>query len=85
MDLSVWWTRAWTSRDVDDPMFLNPTVREPICFNAAAARSRLPLTFRQTEWALAGADKTQMFNNIKAAYEKKGTAGARRLAPCPSP
>lgn len=62
--------RAWTS-DFDDPAFLNPTVREPICFNAAAARSHLPLTFKQTEWALAGQTKAQMLESIKAAYDKK--------------
>jgi len=62
--------RGWTS-DVDDPEFLNPTLREPICFNAAAARSHLPLTFKETEWALAGQNKTQMFESIKAAYDKK--------------
>jgi hypothetical protein len=62
--------RGWTS-DVDDPEFLNPIPREPICFNAAAARSRLPLTFKQTEWALAGQNKTQMFDSIKAAYDRK--------------
>lgn len=62
--------RAWTS-DVDNPDFLNPTVREPICFNAAAARSHLPLTFKETEWALAGQTKTQMFESIKAAYDKR--------------
>lgn len=62
--------RGWTS-DVDDPEFLNPTLREPICFNAAAARSRLPLTFKETEWALSGQNKTQMFKSIKAAYDKK--------------
>lgn len=62
--------RGWTS-DVDDPEFLNPALREPICFNAAAARSHLPLTFKETEWALAGQNKTQMFESIKAAYDKK--------------
>lgn len=62
--------RAWTS-DLDYPDFMNPTVREPICFNAAAARSHLPLTFKETEWALAGQTKTQMFESINAAYEKK--------------
>lgn len=62
--------RAWTS-DVDDPEFLNPAVREPICFNAAAARSHLPLTFKETEWALAGVNKKQMFDKIKAAYDKR--------------
>lgn len=62
--------RGWTS-DLDDPEFLNPTLREPICFNAAAARSHLPLTFKETEWALAGLNKTQMFDKIKAAYDKQ--------------
>jgi len=62
--------RAWTS-DLDYPDFMNPTVREPICFNAVAARSHLPLTFKETEWALAGQTKTQMFESINAAYEKK--------------
>lgn len=62
--------RGWTS-DLDDPEYLNPALREPICFNAAAARSRLPLTVKQTEWAMAGQNKTQMFNSIKAAYDTK--------------
>jgi len=62
--------RGWTS-DVDDPEFLNPALREPICFNAPAARSHLPLTFKETQWALAGQNKTQMFDSIKAAYDKK--------------
>jgi len=62
--------RAWTS-DFDYPDFLNPTVREPICFNAAAARSHLPLNFKLTEWALAGQTKTEMLESLKAAYDKK--------------
>jgi hypothetical protein len=62
--------RGWTS-DVDDPEFMNPELREPICFNAAAARSHLPLTFKQTEWAMAGQDRAQMRSSIKAAYERK--------------
>ena len=54
-----------------DPAFLNLTVSEPICFNPAASRSRLLLTFKQTEWALAGRTKTQMYDKIKAAYNNK--------------
>ncbi len=62
--------RAWTS-DFDNPAFLNPTLREPTCFNAAAARSILLRTFKKTELALAGLTKTQMFDSIKAAFDKK--------------
>jgi hypothetical protein len=62
--------RAWTS-DFDDPDFENPTAREPVCYNAAAARSILPRVFKLTALALAGLNKTQMFDGIKAAYEKK--------------
>jgi len=62
--------RAWTS-DFDYPDFMNPTVREPICYNAAAAQSILPRVFKLTGFAMAGQTKTQMFDNIKAAYDKK--------------
>src|ERR1700684_696355 len=36
--------RGW-SAGADDPDFWNPKLRGPICFNAAAARSYLPITF----------------------------------------
>lgn len=62
--------RAWTS-DFDYPDFMNPTVREPICYNAAAAQSILPRVFKLTEFAVAGQTKSQMFDSIKAAYDKK--------------
>jgi hypothetical protein len=62
--------RGWTSA-FDDPEFLNPKLRYPICFNPAAARYHLPLTFKKTEFAMAGLTKTQMFDNIKAAFDRK--------------
>lgn len=62
--------RAWTAA-YDDPVFLNPKPRYPICYNPPAARSHLPLTFKRTELALAGLPKTQIFDSIKAAFDNK--------------
>jgi len=62
--------RSWMA-PYDDPEFLNPDQRAPLCLNPPAARSHLPLTFKATELALAGMSKTQMFDNIKAAFLKK--------------
>lgn len=62
--------RSWTA-GIDDPDFWNPKLRGPICFNAAATRTYLPLTIKKTEWVLAGQSRTQMFESLKAAFEKK--------------
>jgi hypothetical protein len=62
--------RSWMS-PFDDPEFLNPDQRLPLCLNPPAARSHLPLTFKMTELALAGLSKTQIFDRIKAAFDKK--------------
>jgi len=55
----------------DDPEFLNPDQRLPLCLNRPGARSHLPLTLKMTELAMAGLSKTQMFEGIKAAFAKK--------------
>ena len=62
--------RSWTA-GIDDPDFWNPKLRGPICFNASAARSYLPLTIKKTELVLAGQSRTQMFESIKTAFDKK--------------
>ncbi len=62
--------RSWTA-GIDDPDFWNPKLRGPICFNPPAARSYLPLTIKKTEMVLAGRSKAQMFEDIKAAFDKK--------------
>jgi hypothetical protein len=62
--------RSWTA-GMDDPDFWNPKLRAPICFNAAAVRSYLPQTIKKTEWVLAGQSKAQMFEQLKAALDKK--------------
>lgn len=61
--------RAWTS-DLDDPDYMNPSVREPTCFNAAAARSILPRVYRKTQLAFEGVSRTQMLDSVRIAYEK---------------
>jgi hypothetical protein len=61
--------RSWMS-PFDDPEFLNPDQRLPLCLNPPAVRSHLPITFKTTELALAGLSKTQMFDKIKAAFDK---------------
>jgi hypothetical protein len=62
--------RSWMA-PFDDPEFLNPDQRLPLCLNPPAARSHLPLTFRTTALALAGLSRTQMLDGIKAAFDKK--------------
>jgi hypothetical protein len=62
--------RGWTA-GIDDPNFWNPKLRGPICFNAPAARSYLPQTIRKTELILAGRSKTQMSDDINAAFDRK--------------
>ncbi len=62
--------RSWTA-GIDDPDFWNPKLRGPICLNQMAVRAYLPLTIKKTELILGGASKTQMFEGIKAALDKK--------------
>jgi hypothetical protein len=62
--------RSWLD-PFDDPQFWSPDERLPLCMNAPAARSHLPLTLKTTDLALAGLSKAQLFDAIKAAYDKK--------------
>jgi len=62
--------RSWMS-PFDFPQFWNPKMRGPICFNPAAVRSILPLTFKRTELVLAGLSKAQIIEGIKAFDAKE--------------
>ncbi len=62
--------RSWMS-PFDFPQFWNPKMRGPICFNPAAARSILPLTYKRTELVLAGLSKAQILEGLKA-FDAKG-------------
>ena len=58
--------RPW-SNNYDKRDFWNPKVRQPHCFNEAAARSVLPAYLKRTEWVLAGLSRSEMLNRTKAA------------------
>ncbi|MGC1107663.1 MAG: hypothetical protein WA876_14110 [Candidatus Acidiferrales bacterium] len=60
--------RGWTA-PTDDPNFWNPKLRGPLCLNPAAARTYLPITIKKTDLILAGESKSQMADNIKAAFD----------------
>src|ERR1700726_4899322 len=62
--------RSWMS-PFDFSQFWNPKMRGPICFNPAAVRSIMPLTFKRTELVLAGLSKPQIIEGIKA-FDAKG-------------
>jgi hypothetical protein len=62
--------RSWAA-GFDDPDFWNPKLRAPICFNPPGARSYFPLIIKKTEMVLAARSKAQMFEDIKAAFDKK--------------
>lgn len=62
--------RGWTA-GIESPDFWNPKLRGPLCVNAAAARTYLPLTFKKTELVLAGQSRTQMYESLKVAFDKK--------------
>jgi hypothetical protein len=62
--------RSW-SAGTDDPVFWNPKIRGPICFNPAGARYNVPITLKRTEVVLATQSKTEMAKAVEAAFEKK--------------
>ena len=73
--------RSWTA-GIEDPDFWNPKLRAPICFNPPAVRSYLPQTIRKTELILAGRSKAQMFEDIKAALDRKELPAPESGAMC---
>jgi hypothetical protein len=62
--------RGWTA-GIDDPGFWNPKIRGPVCFNPPAARSYLPITIARTRLVLAEKSKTEIFDAIESALDKK--------------
>jgi hypothetical protein len=75
----VW--RSWTAA-TDDPVFWNPKLRAPICFNPPAARFQVPLTLKKTEVILASRSKEQMSEAVKAAFDRKELSTLETGAMC---
>lgn len=62
--------RSWDAA-VGDPVFWNPKIRGPNCFNAAAARSYLPIALMKTRLALAGKSQAEIGAAVQAAFDQK--------------
>ena len=75
----VW--RSWAA-GIEDPEFWNPKQRGPVCLNPAGARFNLPLTAKRTALILAGRSKAQMFDDMKAAFDKKELPAPESGAMC---
>jgi len=62
--------RSWAaSTDAQD--FWNPKVRSPNCFNAAAARTFVPIMLMKTKLVLAGRSKTEILAVTASALDRK--------------
>jgi hypothetical protein len=61
--------------------FWNPKTRVPGCFNPAAVRSILSLTFKRTEMISAGRSKAQIIESIRVGFDNKELP-APELARC---
>jgi hypothetical protein len=67
--------RSWFA-SFEDAEFWNPKNRSPICLNAAAASTVLPVDLEKTRWALTGVSKAEMIDRTK-------TSAIARQAPAP--
>ncbi len=62
--------RGWDAA-IGDPVFWNPNIRGPNCFNAAAAKSYLPIVLMKTRLALDGKSQAQIDEAMRAAFADK--------------
>jgi hypothetical protein len=62
--------RSWAVA-TDHPEFWNTNIRSPNCFNAAAARTFLPIYLMKTKLVLAGKSKAEILAATMAALDKK--------------
>jgi hypothetical protein len=62
--------RSWGTATTD-PEFWNPKVRAPICFNAAAARSFVPIFLMKTRLVLQGKSRAEILAATASALDKK--------------
>jgi hypothetical protein len=73
--------RSW-GKTTDDPEFWNPKMRAPICVNAAAARTYLPIVQLKTRLVLAGKSRVEIAQALKSALDKKELPGLEPDAMC---
>ena len=62
--------RSW-AKDTGDPEFWNPKVRAPLCLNAPAAKTYLPIVLMKTKLVLAARSKMEIAQALKSALDRK--------------
>jgi hypothetical protein len=60
--------RSWAAA-TDFPEFWNPKVHAPICFNAASARTYLPIILMKTKLVVAGKSKAEIAQAVKSGLD----------------
>ena len=60
--------RSWGAA-TNDPGFWNPSVRAPICFNPAAAKTVVPIFLMKTKLVLSGASKATIVQATASALD----------------
>ncbi|MFP5234835.1 MAG: hypothetical protein ACLGSD_02960 [Acidobacteriota bacterium] len=60
--------RSWAV-ETTDAQFWNPKIRAPLCFNAAAAKTFLPIYLMKTRMVLEGKSKQQIGAAIEAGFK----------------
>jgi len=73
--------RGWGA-GTDDPVFWNPKIRGPICFNPAAARSFVPIYLMKTKLVLAGKSKAEIVRATGSALDKNDLPALEPGAMC---
>jgi hypothetical protein len=73
--------RSW-AKATDDPEFWNPKVRAPICVNAPAARTYLPIVLMKAKLVLANKSRIQIAQAVKSALDSKELPALEPNAMC---
>src|SRR3984957_8654237 len=73
--------RAW-AKSTDDPEFWNPKVRAPLCLNAAAAKTYLPIVLMKTKLVMAAKSKAEIAQALKSAMDRKELPALEPNAMC---
>ena len=55
----------------DDPGFWNPKIRGPMCYNAPATRTVLPVNLAQIDWVLAGVPPAELNARLAKAFAEQ--------------
>ena len=73
--------RSW-GKTTDDPEFWNPKVRAPICVNAPAAKTYLPIVLMKTRLVMAAKSKAEIAQALQSARDSKELSALEPNAMC---